>query len=250
MDVLRQLQHLQRIQDINYNRAMRRECVFRDRDNPFDRLSDECFRMRFRLSKNTVRVVTNIVRADIEQPTRRNHAVPCELQVLLALRFYATGGFQLTMADLHGLSQTTVCTVLKRVTNAIDRLRPQYISFSNNEEMNDLKERFFNIAGFPNCVGSIDCSHIRIIGHGENGQRSINRKGWSSINVQAVSDSKRRFVNIVSHWHGSRFEDGEIDGFLIGDSGYPCLPYLMTPLLNPGNAAENGYNRALCYTRM
>ncbi|XP_041369529.1 putative nuclease HARBI1 [Gigantopelta aegis] len=185
MDVLRQLQHLQRVQDINYNRAMRRERVFRDCDNPFDRLSDECFRMRFRLSKNTVRVVTDMVRADIEQPTRRNHAVPCELQVLLALRFYATGGFQLTMADLHGLSQTTVCTVLKRVTNAIARLRPQYILFSNNEEMNDLKERLFNIAGFPNCVGAIDCSHIRIIGEGENGQRFINRKGWSSVNVQA-----------------------------------------------------------------
>ncbi|XP_041349321.1 putative nuclease HARBI1 [Gigantopelta aegis] len=46
-----------------------------------------------------------------------------------------------------------------------------------------------------------------------------------------------------------RFEDGEIDGFLIGDSEYPCLPYLMTPLLNPGNAAENRYNRALCSTR-
>ncbi|XP_041356770.1 putative nuclease HARBI1 [Gigantopelta aegis] len=161
-------------------------------------------------------------------------------------------------------NETTVCTVLKRVTNAIARLRPHYISFSNNEEMNDLKERFFNIAGFPNCVGAIDCSHIRIIGQGENGQRFINRKGWSSINVQAVSDSNRRFVNIVAHWHGSVhdrrifdnslmkqiFEDGGIDGFLIGDSGYPCLPYLMTPLLNPGNAAENRYNRALCSTRM
>ncbi|XP_041346973.1 putative nuclease HARBI1 [Gigantopelta aegis] len=215
MDVLRQLQHLQRVQDINYNRAMRRERVFRDRDNPFDRLSDECFRMRFRLSKNTVRVVTDMVREDIEQPTRRNHAVPCELQVLLALRFYATGGFQLTMADLHGLSQTTVCTVLKRVTNAIARLRPRYISFSNNEEMNDLKERFFNIAGFHNCIGAIDCSHIRIIGQGENGQRFINRKGWSSINVQAVNDSNRRFVNIVAHWHGSVHDSRIFDNSLM-----------------------------------
>ncbi|XP_041349288.1 putative nuclease HARBI1 [Gigantopelta aegis] len=209
MDVLRQLQHLQRVQDINYNRAIRRERVFRDRDNPFDRLSDECFRMRFRLSKYTFRVVTDMVRADIEQPTHRNHAV------LLALQFYATEGFQLTMADLHGLFQTTVCTVLKRVTNAIARLRPQYISFSNNEEMNDLKERSFNIAGFPNYVGAIDCSHIRIIGEGENGQRFINRKGWSSINVQAVNDSNRRFVNIVADWHGSVHDSRIFDNSLM-----------------------------------
>ncbi|XP_041376731.1 putative nuclease HARBI1 [Gigantopelta aegis] len=218
MNVLRQLQHLQRVQDINYNRAMRRERVFRDRDNPFDCLSDERFRMRFRLSKNIVHVITDMVRANIEQPTRRNHAVPCELQVLLAFRFYATGGFQLTMANLHGLSQMTVCTVFKRVTNAIARLRPQYISFSNNEEMNDLKERFFNIAGFPNCVGAIDCSHIPIIGQGENGQRSNNRKGWSSINLQAVSDSKCRCVNIVAHWHGSVHDSRIFDNSVMKQS--------------------------------
>ncbi|XP_041362146.1 putative nuclease HARBI1 [Gigantopelta aegis] len=177
MDVLRQLQHLQRVQDINYNRAMRRERVFRDRDDPYDSLSEECFRMRFRLTKNTVQNVTDMVRQDIEQPTRRNHDVSSELQVLIALRFYATGGFQLTMAGVHGLSQTTVCNVLKRVTIALARLRPHYIAFPNNVELDSVKVRFLNIAGFPNCVGAIDCSHIRIIGHGDNGQRFINRKG-------------------------------------------------------------------------
>ncbi|XP_041350851.1 putative nuclease HARBI1 [Gigantopelta aegis] len=217
----------------------------------------------FALQKNTVRNVTDMVRQDIEQPTRQNHAVSSELQVLIALRFYATGGFQLTMADVHGLSQTTVCNVLKRVTIAIARLRPHYIAFPNNVELDSVKPRFLNIAGFPNCVGAIDCSHIRIIGQGDNGQRFINRKGWSSINVQAVSDTNHTFVNIVAHWHGSvhdsrifdnsllkqKFEDGDIDGLLIGDSGYPRLPYLMTPLLNPRDAANNRYNRALCSTR-
>ena len=39
-------------------------------------------------------------------------------------------------------------------------------------------------------------------------------------------------------------ENGEIDGFILGDSGYPCRSWLMTPLLNPQTAPERHYNSA------
>ncbi|XP_041349301.1 putative nuclease HARBI1 [Gigantopelta aegis] len=81
--------------------------------------------------------------------------------------------------------------------------------------------------------------------------------------LQRVQDINYDRAKRLAHWHGSvhdsrifdnsllkqKFEDGDIDGLLIGDSGYPCLPYLMTPLLNPRDAADNRYNRALCSTR-
>ena len=38
--------------------------------------------------------------------------------------------------------------------------------------------------------------------------------------------------------------DGAIDHILVGDSGYACRAYLMTPILKPKNAGEVRYNTA------
>ena len=40
------------------------------------------------------------------------------------------------------------------------------------------------------------------------------------------------------------FEEHPSTAYLFGDSGYPFLPYLLTPLLQPYNAAQRCYNRA------
>lgn len=55
----------------------------------------------------------------------------------------------------------------------------------------------------------------------------------------------------VSHARvNTRFENGEIAGLLLGDSGYPCLPHLMVPFNNPVTNEQLAYNTALRKTRI
>jgi len=99
---------------------------------------------------------------------------------------------------------------------------------------------------FPGVIGAIDCTHVRIIRpNKENVMAFVNRKQFYSINVQAVCDSDDFMTNIVALWPGSTqdsliFENGNIadklrngafDGILLGDSGYACTAYLLTPIL-------------------
>lgn len=46
------------------------------------------------------------------------------------------------------------------------------------------------------------------------------------------------------------FFTGHYQGFLLGDSGYPCKHYLLTPYINTRSRAEEKYNSALCRTRV
>ena len=85
-----------------------------------------------------------------------------------------------------------------------------------------------------------------------------NRKGYFSINVQLISDNSGYVSDVVVRWPGSvhdstifdnshvctLMETAQGDGYLLGDGGYPCRRYLLTPLLNPTTDAEKAYNTA------
>ncbi|XP_045213390.2 putative nuclease HARBI1 [Mercenaria mercenaria] len=78
-----------------------------------------------------------------------------------------------------------------------------------------------------------------------------------------VCDARFGITNVVGKWPGSvhdsrifreselcRKENGELEGLLLGDSGYPCRSYLMTPYMNIQTAAQERYNIALTRTRV
>ncbi|CAK1599498.1 unnamed protein product [Parnassius mnemosyne] len=168
-------------------------------------------------------------------------------------------------ADLHGVSQPVVSRTCKKVAEILSRKSREFIKMPTtlNEQQETIR-KFRSIANFPTVIGAIDCTHIRVKKvNADGGQLYINRKGFSSINVQVVCDADLKIMDIVTRWRGSvhdsrifrecrlkqRFEAGAFSGILLGDSGYPCTPYLFTPLLNPTTPQEERYNRSHIRTR-
>lgn len=84
-------------------------------------------------------------------------------QLLIALRFYATGTHLQAIADAHGVSVPTVSRVVKKVSSAIVKLRPRYIKMPTSEaEIEHCQREFYSIANFPFVIGAIDCTHVKI----------------------------------------------------------------------------------------
>ena len=127
------------------------------------------------------------------------------------------------------------------------------------------QREFYRVARFPSVIGALDCTHVAIQSPGgDRGEIYRNRKGYFSINVQAICDANIIMTNIVSRWPGSThdatifnnsqinasFEAGEFPNcFLLGDSGYPSKSFLMTPIGTPTTPVEQLYNRSHTTTR-
>lgn len=137
--------------------------VFRARPNHFERLSDEEFFVRFRLTKPTVLDLFGRIEEAITSPTDRNHAVPAINRLLLTLRFYASGSMLISAGDFAGIHKSTACEIVHKVSNAIASLSNEVIRFPDTpEEIEDVKHGFYERARFPNVVGAIDCTHVKI----------------------------------------------------------------------------------------
>ena len=84
-----------------YDRVLRRERRFLDRLDPLA-LSDEELIKNYRFPRRELIALIRELEPHLQRRTRRVHAIPTHTQVLLALRFCASGSFQNIIGDVCG----------------------------------------------------------------------------------------------------------------------------------------------------
>ncbi|XP_023934425.2 putative nuclease HARBI1 [Bicyclus anynana] len=257
---VRDLRMIDDVEDIiNRNPFRKRVKLYKIRKNPLEELQEAEFKLKYRFSRSTAMFIIDMVKNDLSGDSRGG-LIPPHLKVLTALRTWVSGEIQDDAGDLNGMSQATVSRVCKQVALALVAKRAEWIHMPHSEiEQDNVIAGFFSICGFRQVIGAIDCTHIRILKVGGNvGQYYINRKGYSSINVQVVSNANLEIMDIVARWCGSthdsrifnesplkqRFEQSEFKGRLLGDSGFACTSYLFTPISQPNTEKEEMYNIA------
>lgn len=122
-----------------------------------DDLNDGEFEMRFRLPRDMIDELVGRIRSKIELPKCRNNPISPKLQVLITLRFYASGAFQCVIGDLFGVSQKSVSRIIGKVSNAIASLASEEVKFpSTSQDRAAMNLKFYKIAKIPSVIGVID----------------------------------------------------------------------------------------------
>ncbi|XP_063405889.1 putative nuclease HARBI1 [Mytilus trossulus] len=142
-----------------------------------------------------------------------------------------------------GHDKATVSRVLTKFTDALIAKRDQFIKWPcTPDKLSEAKNGFFEKAGFPNGIGCVVGTHVRIQAPADDEPSFVNRKGFHSVNVQGICDH-----NFGIHLQ-NQYTSIE-QGAVLGDSGYPCRPFLLTPFRQPIEQKEQNFNKAHISTR-
>lgn len=224
------------------------------------------FELIFKISRRTFKYICSLVKevmmAKFSSFTDINGQPLClEDQVAVALRRLSSGESLLIVGNSLHVHKAIVRKITWKFVEAMEEAGIHHIQWPSTEtKMTEVKSKFEKIRGLPNCCGAIDTTHIKMCLPSSKNKSNVvwydNEKHHSMI-LQAIVDTDMRFLDIVTGWPGSvsdstafksssffklcnegkrlngeamKLPEGtELKEYIIGDIGFPLLPWLLTP---------------------
>lgn len=110
------------------------------------------------------------------------------------------------MCEIWNWQSNYAFRALRRVIYALHCIAPRFIQWPNEVDAIDITEHFKKTCGFPNVIGAIDGTHIKIRAPSTDSASYINRKGFASLNLQVVCDSRGLFTHCYAGQVGSVYD--------------------------------------------
>ncbi|KAK2987779.1 hypothetical protein RJ640_030669 [Escallonia rubra] len=235
---------------------------------PLSKSNDSArFESVFKISRRTFKYICSLVKVEMmTKPSKctdlKGKLLCLNDRVAVALRRLSSGDSLVAVGDSFGINRTTVGQITWRFVEAMEERALHHLHWPSAEEMRDIKCKFEENQGLPNCCGAIDTTHILMSLSTADPSRNIWRDSEKhhSMLLQAIVDPEMRFRDIVTGWPGSATdslvlenssffklsEEGKrLDGtkiqvtegrelrelreYIVGDVGFPLLPWLFTP---------------------
>ncbi|ERN10279.1 hypothetical protein AMTR_s00178p00058280 [Amborella trichopoda] len=220
------------------------------------------FETIFKVSRKTFNYICSLVKDDLAKgsslTSTDGKVLSPEDQVAIALRRLSSGDSLHIVGEFCGVNHSTVSIITWRFVESMEERAIHHLKWPDNKEMEGIKSKFERIRGLPNCCGAIDTTHIVLsLPSVEASKLWCDHENKYSMVLQAIVDPDMRFRDIVTGWPGSmndfltlktsRFfklcekgkrlngkkvelsEGFEVREYILGDMGFPLLPWLVTP---------------------
>ena len=115
--------------DKNKRQQLFTKRLFRDRTNPLDFLSDQQIIRNYRFDREGIYSLSDELWEDFEKSTKRSRSLPVSLQIVIALRYYASGSHMNVVGDAHGVSKMSVSRCINIVSKCIANNIKNYLKF-------------------------------------------------------------------------------------------------------------------------
>ncbi|GBG83835.1 hypothetical protein CBR_g37634 [Chara braunii] len=209
--------------------------------------------------------ILDILRPHLQKQVTRYRMPLHPAQVLAyAIHRWAHGDSQRHSTSAYGMGKTSGLRAVRMVAVAIIKCFPGNISFGSYEDRNRIMQAFAD-RGFPNCLGCIDETHIYLDKPRNmcGDDFCSGRTKRFSIVAQLVFDAYLRIVDLFFGFPGKSHDsrvlrnsslyrralkgdlfrddpddphreerppvDGVPNSYLLGDNGYPILPWIVSP---------------------
>ena len=208
-----------------------------------------------RLTRPTFVMLCSVLEPFIKKQTAHFRLpVAVDEQVAVTLWRLATNVEYRTIASLFGLGISTVCVIVLNTCHVMAKNLSKFVCMPKEDDLRMIVKEFEVLWGFPQVAGAIDGTHVPILKPKESPSDYYNRKGFYSVVIQAVVDSRGRFIDVNIGWPGKVHDsrvlvnsslyrkqmNGEflpnwkrnINGvdvplLILGDPAYPLLPWLI-----------------------
>jgi hypothetical protein len=170
-------------------------------------LPNEEWKKNFRLSRTKFFKLLDEQRPYITpKPNSPNYrSLPAQKKLAITLYYFKdTCSLRMT-ANYIGIHVSTASKTIHQVCKAITQfLAPKYLKLPKTQsKMQEKISEFEVMFGMSQAFGCIDGTHVPILRPVDNSQDYFCYKMFLSLNVQAVCDSRGRFMDVDCRWPGS-----------------------------------------------
>ncbi|XP_078440211.1 PIF / Ping-Pong family of plant transposase [Wolffia australiana] len=201
--------------------------------------------------------------------------LPPALVVSLSLARLSGAASPAALSRSHRLAPALVAKATNAVTRLLaTRLYPDYVRVPTGHRLLQTVQSFRDLTALPAACGAVAASPIRLRRAPAASPAAFRtRRGFPAVLLQTVADARKIFWDVcvkapgaaddAAHFRDSllyrRLAGGDILGeavaavrgvpvrpFVVGDHGFPLLPFLLTPFGDaaPAAAAERAFDAA------